>query len=100
MLALPKEHPSLNIYNVRPAVINPQGNYLQERTPTNQDYFSTYLGWLFERVWKSYVIPTNKLAKACVDLATGDGKPIPAGQGVESEGRLLKNTALRRLAGM
>ena len=58
------------------------------------------LGAVFERTWKGFVIPTEKLAKACVDLATGDGKPIPAGQGVELDGRLLRNTALRRLAGM
>ena len=98
MLALPKDHPSLHIYNIRPAAINPEGNYLQERKPTLQDRLSTGLGGVFEKVWKSFVIPTNKLAKVCVDLATGDGKPVPAGEGVGEDGRLLRNTALRRLA--
>lgn len=100
VLALAKENPSLNVYNIRPATINPEGNYLAERPPTMQDKASTFLGGIFERVWKGFVIPTDKLAKVCIELATGDGKPIPAGQGVESDGRLLRNTALRRLAGM
>jgi hypothetical protein len=100
MLALGNEHESLHVYNIRPAAINPQGNYLQERAPTLQDRASTCLGGLFELVWKSFVIPTPRLAQVCIDLATGDGKPIPAGEGVEADGRLLRNTALRRLSGM
>jgi uncharacterized protein YbjT (DUF2867 family) len=100
MLKLGEEAESLHVYNIRPATINPEGNYLQERKPTLQDKASTVLGGLFEKVWKSFVIPTPKLAQVCLDLATGDGKPIAAGEGVEAEGRLLRNTAIRRLAGM
>lgn len=100
VLGLSQQHPSLNVYNIRPATINPEGNYLAERPPTMQDKASTVLGGIFEKLWKSFVIPTEKLAKVCIELATGDGKPVPAGQGVESDGRLLRNTALRRLAGM
>lgn len=100
LLAVAKEHQSLNIYNIRPATINPQGNYQAERKVSMKDRLCTHVGNAFEHVWKSFVIPTDKLAKACVDLATSDGKPIPAGEGVEADGRLLRNTALRRLAGM
>lgn len=97
MLSLPKDHPSLNIYNIRPGGINPQGNYLAEREPTIQDKLLTFVLGIFEKVWKSFVIPTDKLAKVCVDLAVGDGRPI-SGEGVEADGRLLRNTALRRLS--
>ncbi|KAK5122893.1 hypothetical protein LTR85_003458 [Meristemomyces frigidus] len=100
LLGLQEEYPSLKVYNVRPAMINPQGKYLAERKPTLQDRASTLLGGIVGVVWKSFEIPTDKLAKACVDLAVGDGEPIPAGQGVAAEGRLLSNTALRRLAGI
>ena len=100
ILALSSDHPSLNVYNIRPATINPQGNYLAERKPSTQDRLCTIVGGVFEKVWKSFVIPTDKLAKACVELAVSDGKPIAAGPGVEKNGRLLRNTALRRLAGM
>lgn len=100
MLALSKEYPSLNVYNIRPGVINPEGNYLAERKTTMQDRASTAIGGLMGWTWKGMVIPTERLARACVDLATGDGKPIAAGKGVESDGRLLRNTALRRLSGL
>lgn len=101
LLALGEEkQESLSVYNIRPAAINPQGNYLQERSPTMMDRLSTGLGGVFEKVWKAGVIPTPALAKVCLDLATGDGKPIAAGVGVEADGRLLRNTALRRLAGV
>lgn len=100
LLALPKDHASLNIYNIRPGTINPEGNYLAGRAPTTHDKLSTFVGGVFEKVWKGMVIPTEKLAKACVDLAIGDGKPIPAGDGVDADGRLLRNTALRRLGGL
>lgn len=100
LLALGDEQSPLNVYNIRPAIINPQGKYLAERPPTMQDRASTVLGGIAGLVWKSFVIPTHRLAKACVDLAVGDGKPVPDRVGVEAEGRLLRNTALRRLAGM
>ena len=100
LLKLGNDTAGLSIYNVRPATINPEGNYLQERKPTMQDRASTFLGGVFERVWKSFVIPTPKLAKVCLDLATGDGKALSAGEGIEADGRLLRNTAIRRLAGM
>ena len=100
ILGLSKEYPSLHVYNIRPATINPEGNYVAERKPSTQDRMATLLGGVFEKVWKSFVIPTNKLAKVCVDLATGNGEPISPGEGVEADGRLLRNTALRKLAGM
>lgn len=100
LLELGEKSPSLHVYAVRPGVINPRGKYLQERKPTLHDRLSTGIGGIFEMAWKKMVIPTDKLAKACTDLAIGDGEPIAAGEGVEADGRLLRNTALRRLAGM
>nr|POE62967.1 oxysterol-binding protein-like protein obpalpha [Quercus suber] len=64
---------ALRVYNLRPALINPQGRYLAERKPGWQDRMSTMLGAVMERVAKGYVIPTAGLARACVVLATGDG---------------------------
>lgn len=93
-------HPSLRVYNARPALINPQGKYLAERAPSFRDRLSSGLGAVLGTVWKNGEIPTESLAKALVDLATGNGGPIAAGAGVEADGRLLRNSALRRLAGL
>ncbi|KAK4554167.1 hypothetical protein LTR86_008694 [Recurvomyces mirabilis] len=98
LLGMQKELPSLKVYAIRPAVINPQGQYLAERKVTLQDRASTFLGGLFSMMFPSLVIPTDALAKVCVDLAIGEGEPVGAGKGVAEEGRLLSNTALRRLA--
>jgi len=100
LLGLQQERHGLKIYNLRPALINPQGRYLAERNPSLQDKTATFLGGILEKVWKSYDTPTSALALVCVDLATGSGDPVPTGEGVEAGGRLLRNTAIRRLAGL
>jgi hypothetical protein len=83
---------------VRPAAIDPQGKYTAERELTMQDRVVGPVCWLLERTWKSQVVPADKLAAVLVDLAVGDGKPLPVGAGVEAEGRLVRNIAIRRLA--
>lgn len=100
LLEAQSTHPSLRVFNARPALINPQGNYIADRKPSLQDRLSTGLGAVFGTIWKSGEIPTTALAKTLVDLAVGDGEPIAAGAGVEADGRLLRNTAIRRLAGI
>lgn len=101
LLKLAQDRATLNVFNLRPAVINPQGNYLQERAPKlYPERISTGLGSVLNVVWKSKVISTDALARVCVDLAVGDGSPLADGKGVDAEGRLLGNVALRRLAGV
>lgn len=74
------------------------GRYLAERKSTLQVRASTFLGGIIGTVWKSFEIPTDKLAKVFVDFAIGDGEPVPVGQDVGAEERVLSNVALRRLA--
>ncbi|TKA75371.1 hypothetical protein B0A55_06010 [Friedmanniomyces simplex] len=100
LLDLQDDTRGLRVYAVRPAIINPKGKHLAERGVTLQDRASTWLGNLTSVVWSSFEIGADSLAKVCVDLAVGDGEPVPAGKGVETEGRVLRNTALRRLAGL
>ena len=99
LLELQIAHPSLKVYNVRPAAINPEGQHLAERTPTLGDRASTVLLSVLTKVWKRSVISTNDLAKVCVDLAVGSGAPT-SGSGIEADGRVLTNVALRRMAGL
>ncbi|KAF2165879.1 hypothetical protein M409DRAFT_23610 [Zasmidium cellare ATCC 36951] len=98
LLNLQAELPSLHVFNIRPAGINPAGNYLAERKPSWVDRGINLLGNVFERVYKPLVISTENLGKACVRLAMNDGKPWPEGKGVEEQGRLIRNVALRRIA--
>ena len=98
LLAL--SYPNLHVYALRPAIINPQGRYLAQRAPTLQDRLSTGLGAVAEGLCKGYVVSTEGLARACLGLAVGDGGPVEEGKGVEGEGRLLRNWAVRRLGGM
>lgn len=100
LLALTADQPQLKVYNLRPAIINPQGEYLAERKVTLHDRLSTLIGGISEKVWKSGDMPASALAKVCVDLAVSDGAPISSGEGVEVDGRVLRNVALRRLAGI
>ncbi|KAK5000828.1 hypothetical protein LTR66_000374 [Elasticomyces elasticus] len=79
-------NPALRVYSARPAYIDPEREWLAEKEPTT--------------LMPSAVIPTHKLAEALVQLAVGDGQPVEAGVGVEHDGRVLRNTALRRMAGI
>lgn len=93
-------HPSLKVFNMRPALINPQGRYLADRAPSFRDRMLSGFGTIFAAVWKNGEIPTKPLAKVAVELAVGRGEPAAAGVGVEADGRLLRNAGIRKLAGL
>jgi hypothetical protein len=48
---------------------------------------------------KGIISPTRELGKVATEIASGDGEPLK-GTGVEGEGRILANSAIRRLAGL
>lgn len=98
LLEAQSAYPSLRVFNARPAVINPQGKYLAERPVSLHDRVSTGVGAVLATVWKNGEIATDRLAKTLLSLATGNGEPVAAGAGVKADGRVLGNTAIRRLA--
>ncbi|KAK5016645.1 hypothetical protein BJ546DRAFT_120613 [Cryomyces antarcticus] len=100
LLKLPAAHPSLQVYNVRPAFIAPGANYLGDRPRGIVEKMADYLTPVLQKCAPSFVSPTDKLAAVLVDLAAGDGEPVEEGPGVEANGRTLRNVALRRLAGI
>jgi len=51
---------------------------------------------MFRTLTPSHTSPTGLLSQVLVDLATGDGQPL-SGDGIEANGRTLRNTAIRRL---
>jgi hypothetical protein len=99
--ALSTSAPSIRTFALRPAVIDPEGEYLKPtpRTMLEVIFYNT-LAPVFRGVGKSWIIGTKPLARALTGLAMGDGNALPEGEGVEAEGRTLRNTAIRRLAGV
>lgn len=100
LLAAQAQNPGLNVYNARPAFIWSEKGNLAEKPRGWRNRLERLLGPPVAYLMPSQVIPTHRLAEALTILATGDGEPVPSGQGVEADGRVLRNTALRRLAGM
>ncbi|KIJ49850.1 hypothetical protein M422DRAFT_204432 [Sphaerobolus stellatus SS14] len=102
LIQMGEQTPSLNIYAARPALIDPEGNHIRE-TPEflPKRVLVATIGFVLANVvGKSFQIGTFPLAKALTTLALGDGKPLPPGTGIEYDGRVLRNTALRKIAGI
>ncbi len=99
LLQLSSSYPSLKLYNVRPAYIDPDDNFLAERPRAMVDKIANFLAPMVKILTPSYVSPTDKMAEVVVELALGDGTPVAGGNGVEARGRTLRTVALRRLEG-
>lgn len=102
LLATAAATPSLAVYNLRPGAIDPMG---QKTTPDRgfsflRDVPIVLLGPILKIAYPSMHTPANKLAEVAIKLATGDGAPVAGGKGVEADGWTLRNTAIRRLAGL
>ena len=94
----------LKMYCARPGGVDRRGHteitkYVAAREGILKKLVMTFMA-VVGPFWKSMMSPTPALGDALLQLGMGDGKPLPKGPGVESEGRLLRNVALRRLAGL
>lgn len=99
LISLSQQHPNLNTYCLRPGVIGAKHN-LAQRKANWTDVSLKIMAPVTELLWKSMAISTETLAKACLGLVVGDGRPVEGkGVCVEGEGRVLGNVALRRLGG-
>ncbi|KAF5361784.1 hypothetical protein D9756_002536 [Leucocoprinus leucothites] len=99
LLSLPSQpvYSALCPFNVRPAHVIPP----QHHRPHSLGFkiVESTLAPLLKTFSPGHTSPTGPLAAVLVDLATGDGKPL-SGDGIEAEGRTLRNTAVRRLGGL
>jgi hypothetical protein len=101
LLALTTTNHGLSVYNLRPGVIDPMGN-----DPRNKpfsiigDLPLRIFGPISKFVYPSIHTPTKSLAEVSVQLATGDSQPLAGGKGVEANGWTIRNTAIRKLAGL
>ena len=112
LLSLPPTHPSLRIYNVRPAFIDDtQDDKLKEGKKPFVYALMDRMAPALRTVWPSGVSPTGKLAEVlvkCVEEVGGKEEVERAyqGKGVSFDGQgdgvgvLIENVGLRRLAGL
>lgn len=101
LLALAENTPTLAVYNLRPGMIDPMGERASDRAPSfARDMAERVFGPLSRVLYPSMHTPTAKLAQVSLELVTGDGGPIADGEGVQADGRTLRNVAIRRLAGL
>lgn len=96
LLALSSPHPSLNVFNVRPAYVDPtQSSIPTDRKRKWYERSVDFLAPVMRTVIPSMVIPSDKLGEYLVKLALSDGSPREKGDGIEAEGRTVRNWAIR-----
>ncbi|KAJ7336275.1 hypothetical protein DFH08DRAFT_285453 [Mycena albidolilacea] len=99
LCALPPSHSALRIFNVRPGFVDPSP-HSPKPASTMKRIGLGILSPTLRTVMPNMVSPADTLAKVLVDLATGDGSPIPAGPGIEDEGRTVRSVGIRKLGGI
>jgi len=104
LLALQSDHPSLRMFSVRPALVDPTYDNetkkaQAQRTPDLNSRLRPWISPPLRFLAPGFISPTQDLGKFLVDLACGDGKALD-GVGGESEGRVVSNTAFRRIVGL
>lgn len=102
LVEVAKREAKLSVYNLRPAAID--GANSEIKTDKARGLLERVVAGPLNIVLRNWApkwhTPAEKLAEVSVMLATGDGKPVTPGDGVEAEGWTLRNTAIRRLAGL
>lgn len=103
MLDMHKEFANFLPYSVRPAAVNSHGN------PEIVDSLPSYKGWMrlahfvvdtpLRILAPSQTTPTREMGRIMVELAMGDGVRL-GGDGIEGEGRTVRNSGIRRMAGL
>ncbi|KAH7048412.1 hypothetical protein B0J12DRAFT_114254 [Macrophomina phaseolina] len=98
LLDLPKTHPSLRPFSVRPFYIDranhPEVIEAQRHRSSMSDYYDI-LGPVVRRI-TSIHSPTELLGDFFIKLATGDGEPLQ-GDDLLGGGRIVPNKAFRRI---
>jgi hypothetical protein len=96
-----RANPNLKLYNVRPGVVDWR-NHPEIHPFVPIEVLPKYRKVLLAPiagVWKNMMTPTRPMGKVFTELAMSKGEPLE-GNDVQMEGRVLPNTAIRRLAGI
>ncbi|PWY63030.1 nucleoside-diphosphate-sugar epimerase [Aspergillus heteromorphus CBS 117.55] len=107
LLELAREHPSLQPYSVRPAMVDsitdPRVREALLQRPAERTVARRVFRGVVERairgVYAPAVSPTPELGRFLARLAMGDGAPLD-GHGLSGAGRIISNVAFRREVGL
>jgi hypothetical protein len=95
---------SLRVYNARPGGVDGtmQPEIWDPIVAKRGLFWRVYMRTLIHPIrlfYKNMISPTPELGKVLTELAMADGEPLE-GKGIEADGRLVRNIALRRMAGL
>jgi hypothetical protein len=104
LIALGKEKPQLNAYNLRPAGVDASSQTeIHPFIPVLAIWKRVVFASLFpimRYAYPSMMSPTRELGDVLVRLAYSDGKPLQGKGVVGTDGRIVSNVGFRRLAGL
>lgn len=94
-----KQTPNFKVYNVRPGGVDWTSHPEIHPFMPKQDLYKKMLIPSLNVVWQGLMTPTQPMGRIFTELAMSKGEPLE-GSGIEMEGRLLRNSAIRRMAGL
>jgi hypothetical protein len=94
-----KANPNFRPYNVRPGGVDWRDHPEIHPFMTPQTMIKSGLTHLIGPMVKGIMSPTRELGKVLTELAMSQGEPLH-GKDIQMEGRLVPNSAFRRMAGL
>lgn len=96
---LSKETQNLKVYNIRPGGVDWTSHPEIHPFIPKQDLYKRIMIPGLNVVYKPIMTPTRPMGKIMMELAMSKGEPLQ-GSGIEMEGTLITNAAIRRMAGL
>lgn len=96
---LSKQRTNFKVYNVRPGGVDWTAQPEIHPFMPSQPAWKSHLLAPLNVVWKGLMTPTRPMGRVFTELAMSKGEKLE-GSGVEMEGTLLRNAAIRRLSGL
>lgn len=94
-----KENANLKVFNVRPGGVDWKNHPEIHPFIPKQAMWKRALLPPLNVVYKSMMSPTQPMGRVLTELAASKGEPLH-GSGIEMNGGVITNAALRRLAGL
>lgn len=99
LLEFGQQTPNFKVYNVRPGGVDWTSHPEIHPFMPNQALYKKLLVPPLNVVYKGLMTPTRPMGRIMTELAMSKGEPLE-GRGIEMEGRLVRNSAIRRMAGL